>query len=131
VTTVHFVAIVERADRGYSAFFPDLPGCVSAGETLQELALDAAEALALHLAGMAEDGEQVPAPTPVDRIPHDPGIHEEARFLVPAELPGRKVRVNVMLDEGLLAAIDAVASNRSGFLDAAARAALRERKQAA
>ena len=47
----HYPAIVEGdAETGYSVFFPDLPGCTSGGDTLQEAALNAEEALAGHIA---------------------------------------------------------------------------------
>jgi predicted RNase H-like HicB family nuclease len=50
MATVYYPAIVERAAEGYSVFFPDLPGCTSAGDTVQAAALNAEEALAGHLA---------------------------------------------------------------------------------
>ena len=55
--TYAFPAIVERGDTVYGAFFPDLPGCGTVGDTLSELAEMAREALTLHLQGMIEDGE--------------------------------------------------------------------------
>lgn len=122
-----FPAIIERATDGFGVYFPDLPGCVSAGDTIDQAARAAAEALALHLHGMSEDGDAIPRPSAIDNIERDPEVDEVTRLLVPAELPGRKVRVNVMLDEGLLAAIDAAAANRSQFLADAARSALRGR----
>jgi predicted RNase H-like HicB family nuclease len=55
--TVYFVAVIEAGQApGYSVFFPDLAGCASAGDTVDEAARNAEEALALHLAGMVEDG---------------------------------------------------------------------------
>jgi predicted RNase H-like HicB family nuclease len=127
----HYPAIIEAGDEpGYGVFFPDLPGCVSAGDTLQEAALMAAEALELHVAGMIEDGEPLPEPTPLDRIEVEPDIREAARLLVPVELPAaRAVRVNVTLDEGLLKTVDRAAARlgytRSGFLAEAARRMLK------
>ena len=122
----YYPAIVEAGDQpGFGVFFPDLPGCVSAGATVQEAAARAEEALALHLAGMVEDGETLPDPTPLDRLPADPDVREVARLLVRAELPGRAVRVNITLEEGLLAAVDRTARarglTRSGLLAEAAR----------
>ncbi|WP_010545657.1 type II toxin-antitoxin system HicB family antitoxin [Sphingomonas elodea] len=124
MATVYYPAIIERADDGFSVFFPDLPGCTSAGETVQEAALNAEEALAGHLAVSAEHGDPIPAPSVVDAIPHDPEVDEVARILVRAERPGKFVRVQITMDEGLLARIDRVARNRSGFLADAARVAL-------
>lgn len=120
----HYPAIIERGPEGYGVFFPDLPGCVSAGTSASETALNAEEALALHILGMIEDGESLPAPSDINQIQSDPDVSEVARILVRAETPGRKIRVNVMLDEGLVSAIDTVSKNRSGFLSDAARMAL-------
>src|SRR5690606_27676707 len=93
-----------------------LPGCVSAGETIAEALAGAEEALALHVAGMGEDGEDIPQPS--DAILLEGSI---AVAMFAATMPGKKKRVNVVIDEGLLAAIDAVERNRSAFLERAAR----------
>ncbi|WP_353203866.1 type II toxin-antitoxin system HicB family antitoxin [Sphingomonas sp.] len=127
MTAVYYPAIIERGAHGYGVFFPDLPGCVSAGDTLQDAARNAEEALDLHLSGLAEDGVAFPAPSDLDAIPTDPDVIEAARMLVRGEQPGRSVRVQVSIDEGLLARIDRVAPNRSGFLADAARVALAAR----
>lgn len=124
MATVHYPAIIERAEHGYSVFFPDLPGCTSAGDTIQEAAIAAEEALSGHLAVSIEHGDIIPDPTAVDQVARDPEVDEVARILVRGERPGRAVRVQVSIDEGLLARIDRVAKNRSGFLADAARAKL-------
>lgn len=123
-----YPAIVERAGDGFSIFFPDLPGCTSAGPTMQQAALNAEEALAGHLLVSAHHGDEVADPTPLDRLGSDPDIEEAARILVRAERPGKSVRLNITLDEGLVAAIDRVARNRSGFLADAARHELAARR---
>ena len=120
----YYPAIVERAGKGYSIFFPDLPGCTSAGATLQEAARNAEEALAAHIVLSAEHGEAISAPSDIDAWASDPEVEEAARLLVRVEPPGRALRLNVTLDEGLVAAIDRVAENRSAYLAAAARQAL-------
>lgn len=127
MSTVHYPAVIERGASGFGVFFPDLPGCVSAGDTVQEAALNAEEALSGHLAVEAEYGDAIPDPSDLDAITVDPDIDEVARILVRGERPGRSVRVQVSIDEGLLARIDRVAKNRSGFLADAARAALAAR----
>ena len=130
MATVVYPAIVERAGEGFSVFFPDLPGCTSAGRTLTEVALNAEEALSGHLLVSAQEGDEVADPSDLDAIERDPEVEEVARILVRAERPGRAVRVNVTLDEGLIAAIDRVARNRSGFLAEAARAKLAAERMA-
>lgn len=56
------LVVYEDAGPNYSACVPDLPGCVSTGATREEVAANTREAVALHLAGMQEDGEPWPAP---------------------------------------------------------------------
>jgi len=124
MAVIFYPAVIEQSEGGYSVFFPDLPGCTSAGRTLQEAAINAEEALGGHLMVSARHGDVVRDPSDLDAIEADPEIVEAARVLVRAERPGRAVRLNITLDEGLVAAIDRVAKNRSGFLADAARAAL-------
>ena len=123
-----YIAVVERGKEGFGVFFPDVPGCVSAGRTEQEVFANAEEALSGHMAEMLLGGESLPE-TSTD-IAADPEVDEYCRLLVRVELPGKAVRLNITMDEGLVAAIDRVASNRSSFLAEAARAALAARREA-
>lgn len=130
----YYLALINQdqgagPDDGYGVVFPDLPGCTSAGETVQEAALMAAEAAAGHVEVMAEAGEPIPDPSPPDAPEPDwlaqiPG-KIVARVMVPVELPGRAVRVNITLDEGLLARLDRAAGaegeTRSGYIAQAVR----------
>lgn len=125
MATAYYPAIIERGEDGFGVIFPDLPGCTSFGASVQEAARNAEEALDGHLNVAAEYGDAIPEPSSLDAIEHDPDIEEVARLLVRVERPGRAVRLNITLDEGLLARIDRVAKNRSGFLAEAARRALR------
>ena len=87
--TVFFPAIIERGPEGFGVFFPDLPGCVSAGATMQEAALGAEEALSGHLAVSAEYGDKIVDPTPLDTLDASYDVDEAARILVRGELPGK------------------------------------------
>jgi predicted RNase H-like HicB family nuclease len=58
----YYPAIIEPASEGYGVFFPDVPGCTSAGVTVQEAARNAEEALQAHLGLAAERGEAIPPP---------------------------------------------------------------------
>ena len=126
MATVYYPAIIERAAKGFGVFFPDLPGCTSAGKTVDDAARNAEEALSGHLAVMREHGDTIPGASPFETIQHDPEVDEAARLLVRGETPGRAVRVQVSIEEGLLARIDRVASNRSRFLADAARRVLED-----
>lgn len=121
MATVYFPAIIERGPEGFGVYFPDLPGCVSAGATIQDAALGAEEALSGHLAVMTEYGDPVPTPSDIDAIGAEDASVEVARILVRGERPGKAVRVQITLEEGLLARIDRAAGNRSRFLADAAR----------
>ncbi len=59
---MRYAAVFERTETGYSAYVPDLPGCVTAGATLEETAQLMREAIGFHLDGMREDGEPIPEP---------------------------------------------------------------------
>ena len=64
-----YIAIIHKdSDSSFGASFPDLPGCISAADTLEELRPMIEESLGLHLEGMIEDGEAVPEPSPLDKI---------------------------------------------------------------
>lgn len=58
---VKYVVVIEEAGAGYSAYVPDLPGCVAAGSTREETATLIRDAIAMHLAAMREDDEPIPA----------------------------------------------------------------------
>ena len=135
MSTVIYVAIVEGdQDRGYSAFFPDLPGCVTAAETMVELPSAARDALSLHLQGMAEDGVASPEPTALEDIKGDPEVKEVGRILVDAEVEDTPVRVNISIGSQFLKRVDIAAEargmSRSGFLVEAARLAMEGRERA-
>ena len=57
---MRLLVVYEDAGTNFSAYVPDLPGCVSTGATRQEVACNIREAIALHLAGMRADGESMP-----------------------------------------------------------------------
>ena len=57
-----FLIVIEKADGNYAAYSPDLPGCVTVGDTVEETKKNMQEAIAFHLEGMAEDNLPVPDP---------------------------------------------------------------------
>jgi predicted RNase H-like HicB family nuclease len=60
---MRYAVIIEQASTGFSAHLPDLPGCVAAASTLEELSPLIREAVEFHVEGLRESGEAVPAPT--------------------------------------------------------------------
>lgn len=68
-TTRHYAVVIENAGRNYSAYVPDLPGCVATGDSIPQVRELVREAMVLHLEGMREDGHPFPeARTPGDTI---------------------------------------------------------------
>ena len=75
----HYVAIVEEEDgKAFGVWFPDLPGCVSAGDTLDEAMLNAAEALELWAGAMIENGQTVPAARSLTDLKAVPEVAQES-----------------------------------------------------
>jgi len=66
-----YLAVFEPTEKGYSVYFPDLPGCVSCGEDFEDAQKNAAEALGLHIYGMEKDGDEIPTPSKTPQV--DPG----------------------------------------------------------
>jgi predicted RNase H-like HicB family nuclease len=60
---MRYAIVIEKAMNNYSAYVPDLPGCVSTGATLPEVEKSIREAIEFHLDGLREDGEPIPEPT--------------------------------------------------------------------
>ena len=125
-----YIALIHKdADSHYGVSFPDLPGCITAGSTLDEARDMAAEALALHLEGMEEDAEAIPEPSSLEAVMADPVNRDGVAILVSAPASAsRTVRITMTLPEDVLSAIDRFAEasgyTRSGFLTAAAKKAM-------
>ena len=62
---MRYAIVIEQAAGNYSAYVPDLPGCVTTGATLEETERNMQEAIAFHLEGMREDGFPIPTPSTV------------------------------------------------------------------
>jgi predicted RNase H-like HicB family nuclease len=58
-----YAVIIERGERNYSAYVPDLPGCIATGKTLEDTKRLMREAIAFHLEGLKADGLPIPEPT--------------------------------------------------------------------
>lgn len=60
---MRYAIVIETADGNFSAYVPDLPGCVATGQTVEQTELSIREAIAFHLDGMREDGLSIPLPS--------------------------------------------------------------------
>ena len=133
---MRFVALVHKdADSVFGVQFPDVPGCFSAGATLEEASRNAVEALGGHVRLLEADGEPIPTPRTLDQIVADDALQEERSGAVFVSIPlvrdlGSTTRINVSLDFGLLKAIDdearARGQTRSAFIASAIRRELTE-----
>jgi predicted RNase H-like HicB family nuclease len=122
----------SKSDFGVS--FPDFPGCVTAGKSLDEAGRKAPEALAFHIAGMMEDGEKIPKPSKLDDLAEDPDRQNAVAFLVTTEFPKSKtVRVNVTARENQIELIDRLASQagmtRSAYMVQSATSGIAHKKR--
>ena len=62
---MRYAVVIEKADGNYSAYVPDLPGCVATGATVEEVEREIKEAIRFHLDGLRQDGASVPQPSAV------------------------------------------------------------------
>lgn len=123
VKKVTYLAVFEPGEEGYSVYFPDLPGCVSYGDTFELARQGASEALGLHLYGMEKDGERIPPPS--DRPAIDP--ETAAGYLVSPvtvfpeltrnELDNRRVKTNVTISAWLKEEAEKRQANYSRILE--------------
>jgi predicted RNase H-like HicB family nuclease len=128
---LRYIAFIHKdPDSVYGVSFPDMPGCFSAGETIDEAVRNSVEALSGHVRMLEADGDPVPSPRDFDAIMSDPELAEDRDGAMTTIVPlvrdrGSNTRINVSLDLGLLEAIDAAArergQTRSAFLASAAR----------
>lgn len=62
---MRYAVVIEKADGNYSAYVPDLPGCVATGHTVEEVEAEIRTAIRFHIDGLKADGLLVPAPTSI------------------------------------------------------------------
>jgi predicted RNase H-like HicB family nuclease len=130
--STHYVAVVEKdADSAFGVWFPDVDGCFSAGDTLDEAVVNAGTALRQHAEALQSAGKDVPNARDVEAVLHDKDVKAAVKtgallFAVPLLADaGRTVRINISLDKALVDQIDEAAEarglTRSAFIAQAAR----------
>jgi predicted RNase H-like HicB family nuclease len=62
---MRYAVLIEKAEGNYSAYVPDLPGCVATGETVAAVEAEIREAIRFHIDGLREDGIEIPAPSSI------------------------------------------------------------------
>ena len=126
---------IETADKrhAYGVVVPDLPGCFSAGDTLEEALVNAQEAILLQLEALLDEGESVPEPSKLTVLQRKRVFRGWTWAVVDvdlSELGDKAARINITLPQRILRAVDVHArrsgETRSGFLARAAIDAMRK-----
>lgn len=126
---------IEVGDKrhAYGVVVPDLPGCFSAGDTMEEALSNAQEAILLHLEGLLDDKKAVPKPSALASLQRKRAFKGWTWAVVDvdlSELGDKAARINITLPQRILRAVDAHArrsgETRSGFLARAALDAMRK-----
>lgn len=127
----NYIAVVHKDPKSdFGVSFPDFPGCITAGTSIDEAKDMADDALSLHVKGLLEDGEDIPSPSKLEDIMENPEYSDSVAILVVSisEAKARSVRVNITVPEDMLRKIDNIAKqrgmSRSSFLVNAAQNAI-------
>jgi predicted RNase H-like HicB family nuclease len=117
-----YPAFLIGEDGRYTVVFPDLPGCLTYADSPSDAFIAAQGALNAHLLAMKKSDMIVPLPSDLLSVrPDDEDAPKVvSTLLIPATIPGKTVRTNITIDEGLLVLVDGIASNRSAFFAEAA-----------
>ena len=117
------IAIEHEPGKAYGVQVPDLPGCFSAGDTMDEAIANAKEAVAFHIEGLLDAGEGIPSPQGIETRSQNPDYAGMIWALVSVDLcslSGKAKRINISLPERVLRRIDSAAEKngetRSGFI---------------
>lgn len=122
------VVIHKDPNSDYGVTVPDLPGCFSAGDTIDDALVQVVEAIECHIEGLMEDEEPIPTPHNIEHHRDDPRYADGIWAVVTIDitkLSGKSRRVNITLPERLLTLMDQYAAQhaetRSGLIAQATR----------
>ena len=131
---MRYTVLIDGKSGAYGVVFPDLPGCVAMGKTIDEALANAADVLRDWFDLSEEQGERIPSPQPLEKLRADPDVVSAlADGASLASVPliretGKPVKANLSIDSGVLAAIDAAAERhkltRSGMVELMAKTTL-------
>jgi len=121
------IVIHKDLDSNYGVTVPDIPGCFSAGDTMDDALSQVVEAIECHIEGLLLDEEPLPMPKSIEHHQNNPDYTEGTWAVVSVDLSklsGKSKRVNITIPERLLTLVDQYASRhgetRSGFIAQAA-----------
>lgn len=109
MSTQYYIGVIHKEDSSdFGVSFPDFPGCITAGETIDEAKDMAIEALKFHVEGMIEDNLEITPPSKLEQIHSNPEYESADCFLtIPVEIKSSKSkRINISLPEDLIDQID-------------------------
>src|SRR5258708_5850878 len=131
---MRYSVLIDGKSGAYGVVFPDLPGCVAMGETIDDALANAADVLRDWFDLSEVHGETVPPPRPLEKLRRDPEVAAalgDGASLASVPLireTGKPVKANLSIDSGVLAAIDAAAERqrltRSGMVELMAKTPL-------
>jgi predicted RNase H-like HicB family nuclease len=134
VNVTSYTALIDGKAGAYGVYFPDLPGCVAMGASLEQAIVNAAEVMRDWVDVTTIKGGAIPEPRPLEDLLADPEVAEDiGRGALLRSVPlvresGRPAKANLSIDAGILAAIDTEAKRRkltrSAFIELMARHAL-------
>lgn len=131
----NYIAIIHKdSDSDYGVSFPDFPGCVTAGKSVDEAKDMAQEALSGHVKVMKEFKEKIPNPSNLDKVVSSPENSDAVAFFIVSiqDKKTKKIRVNITVPEEELNQIDTFARqhgmSRSAFLLKAAQNSIHTQK---
>ena len=118
---MQYIAVIHKeSDSNWGVSFPDFPGCITSGVTIDEAKDNAKQALEFHIQGMEEDGDIIPDASNLESIMNDPDYATGVFYLVDIIRNAKTVRVNITVPENDLETIDRLAARlgktRSAFL---------------
>jgi predicted RNase H-like HicB family nuclease len=131
---MRYPIVIETGDaqHAYGVVVPDLPGCFSAGDTLDDALSNAREAILLHIEGLLDEEKPVPEASVIEKLRSKRAFRQGTWAVVDvdlSELGDKAARINITLPQRILRAVDAHArrrgESRSGFLARAALEAMR------
>ena len=122
---MEYIAYLHKERKSnFGVSFPDFPGCITAGKTLEEARRNAVAALGLHIEGMLEDGEEIPEPSSLDEVANDAAMKGSIAFLVNVDITDRVERFNITARKSQMEQIDRLAKKlgmtRSAYIIAVA-----------
>jgi predicted RNase H-like HicB family nuclease len=109
---MNYIAFIHKDRKSdYGVSFPDFPGCITAGKTLEEAHRNAVDALTLHIEGMREDGDSIPKPSAPESLERQLARSGAMLLLVNIPAEEKTVRVNITARQSQIETIDRLAES--------------------